>query len=115
MDKNTVTLDLEAYNKLRDFKTEIENGKTLEVTHFPGPYGFTDVKFYTENEIISKFNERCKELQVENTELRNNIKELKENIKQVEVIKPKEISINDVKKMTYWEFRKWRKSDEKNN
>lgn len=114
MDKNTVTLGLEEYNKLRDFKKEIENGKTLVILHYPQPYG-PYTKFYTENEIITELSEQYKELQAENKQFQDNIKELKENIEQIETIKPKEISIDDVKKMTCREFRKWRRSELKKN
>lgn len=116
MSKNTVTLELEEYNKLRDFKKEIENGKVLEIAYYTGAYDFTKyVKFYTEDELITKLSEQYKELQAENKQLQDNIKELKGNIKQIETIKPKEISIDDVKKMTCREFRKWRRSELKKN
>lgn len=104
MEKDTVLLDVEKYNVLRDFKEYIEKGNTLE---FNNSRYNSYRKFITTDEavkIVVKERELIvAELEKENTDLRLQIKTLKSP-------PPKEISINDLKKMSYWEFRKWLKS-----
>ena len=109
MEKDTVLLAVEKYNELRDFKKEVEESRkeskfaVIEerwVGMFGG--GYTR-KYYTENEAIFDFEKRNKELEAKN-------KELEAKFEKLGIKEPKEISINDLKKMSYWEFRKWRKS-----
>jgi hypothetical protein len=110
MQKDTVLLGVEKYNELRDFKKEVEESRkeskfaVIEErwgsSIFSG--GYTR-KYYTENEAVAEFEKRNKELETEN-------KELKTKIEKSGIKEPVEISINDLKKMSYWEFRKWRKS-----
>ena len=104
MEKDTVLLDVEKYNVLRDFKEHIEKGNTLEVNN---SLFNSRRRFITTDEavkIVVKERELIvAELEKENTDLRLQIKTLESPL-------PKEISINDLKKMSYWEFRKWRKS-----
>lgn len=86
MAKDTVTLSIEEYNRLRDFEREVKSGKVLSIA-----MGFsTFINYYTENSIIE-----C--LINDNNELR---KDRLYNGK----------TIYDVKKMSIWEFLKWRKS-----
>ncbi len=94
MEKDTVLLDVEKYNELRDFKQKIEEGKTLNIISSSWHYSRT---FISTDEAVLRIAEINKELTTE-------IERLK-NIKQ-----PKEITLNDIRKMSYWEFRKWRKS-----
>lgn len=91
MEKDTVLLDVEKYNELRDFKQKIEEGKTLVIT---SGWNYYQQSFITTEKALIEIAEANKLLQKENEELR----------------KPKEITLNDIKKMSYWEFRKWRKS-----
>ena len=51
-----------------------------------------------------------KELKAKNIELEADNKELEAKIEKYGVKELKGISIKDIKKMSYWEFRKWRKS-----
>ncbi len=96
MKKDTVLLALENYNELRDYKKEVE--KSREESKFAViEERWTDMftsgytcKYYTDNEAVLDFEKRNKELTDENKELK--------------------AKINDLKKMPYWEFRKWRKS-----
>ncbi len=94
MEKGTVLLDVEKYNELRDFKQKIEEGKTLIIY-----YGWStnSVGFITTEKAIEEIAEANNSLKKENDDLRN-------------ASKLKGVSINDIKKMSYWEFRKWRKS-----
>jgi hypothetical protein len=91
MEKDTVLLDVKKYNELRDFKQKIEEGKTIVI--FSG-WNYYRKDFITTEKAVEEIAEANKLLQKENEELR----------------KTKEITLNDIKKMSYWEFRKWRKS-----
>lgn len=87
MAKNTVILSIEEYNRLRDFETEIKSGKIL--TLFSGFYSSSS-QFFTDSEIVKLVSE-------ENNDLRREIDELL-------------IQRKKVKKMSIWQFLKWRKS-----
>ena len=89
MQKDTVILSIEEYNELRDFKKEIENGKTLILS--TGFYG-TKLFFYTKDEAIKLLIDASKDLEEENESLR------------------KEKPTSQVKRMSIWQFLKWRKS-----
>ena len=124
MEKDTVLLAVEKYNELRDFKKEVE--KSLKESKFAvieerwSSFGFDGGytrKYYTESEIVLDFEKRNKELETKNKELETKNKELETKNKELEtkierfgIKEPKEITLNDIKKMSYWEFRKWRKS-----
>jgi hypothetical protein len=91
MEKDTVLLDVEKYNELRDFKQKIEEGKTLVIAL---GWNYYRQEFITTEKAVE-------EIAAANKLLKKEIEELR---------KPKEIILNDIKKMSYWEFRKWRKS-----
>lgn len=112
MEKDTVLLDIAVYNELRDFKKEVEESlKESKFAVIEERWGFVfggvcnryTRKYYTENEAVADFEKRNKELETEN-------KEMKDKIEKSGIKEPVEISINDLKKMSYWQFRKWRKS-----
>ena len=94
MKKDTVLLAVEEYNELRDLKKEIEEGKTLVIIS-----GWNCYKrnFITTEKALEEIAEANKLLQKENEDLRN-------------VNKLKETTLNDLKKMSYLQFCKWRKS-----
>ena len=94
MEKDTVLLDVEKYNELRDFKQKIEEGKTICIITGNWSYSKT---FITTDDAIKSIVETNKELGKEIERLKN-------------INNPKEVTLNDIKKMSYWEFRKWRKS-----
>ena len=95
MEKDTVFLAVEKYNELRDFKKEVEESlkeskfAVIEERSSLFSNGYS-IKYYTENEAVLDFETRNKELEAKNKELK--------------------AKINDLKKMSYWEFRKWRNS-----
>ena len=116
MEKDTVLLAVEKYNELRDFKKEVEESRkeskfAVIEERWGGRFGggYTR-KYYTENEAVADFENRNKELETANKELETANKELEAKIEKYGIKEPVEISINDLKKMSYWEFRKWRKS-----
>jgi hypothetical protein len=94
MQKDTVLLDIEKYNELRDFKQKIEEGKTIIIVSGWDHY---TKKFITTEKAVEEIAEANKLLQKENEYLR----------KAEETNK---VTLNEIKKMSYWEFRKWRKS-----
>lgn len=89
MAKDTVTLSIEEYNRLRDFERDIKEEKVLLYSS-----GFCGDKLwiYTKEDAINFLLE-------ENKGLGNEIDELM-----------KEKTPSQLKKMNIWEFLKWRKS-----
>lgn len=91
--QSMVQLSLEEYNGMRDFQKEVTNGKIpRSISWDQGAY-----YYYTEREVIKDFEDEIKDLKKEIHKLTN----------------PKEVDIGDVKKMSYWQFRKW-KNNSKN-
>jgi len=82
MEKNTVLLDVNIYNELRDFKQKIEEGKTISIVTSNWAYSKT---FITTDEAIISIAET-------NKELGNKIEELRDNNQK---------KLNDLKKMSY--------------
>lgn len=78
--ENTVTISLNLYNELRDFKEKaLENG----ICFFDGSYGYTFLKefiFYTKEGAILKAAELNNELINKNTSLSNEIDLLKNEL-----------------------------------
>jgi len=98
MEKDTVLLSIDKYNDLKEFKTQIEEGKTLTIIS-SGREFFSQRKYITTEKAIKEIAEANKLLQEENEDLRNERQKIKKTL------------INDFKKMSYWEFRKWKKSN----
>jgi len=106
MEANTVILNLGDYNSLRDFRDEMEKGHTYYVIEYTGYCGYTNIyRFVSTDEavrIISEFNEklqkRISDLQIEIYDLKN---------------PKKEITIEQIKKMSLWQFLKWRRKNKK--
>ena len=110
MEENTVLLSLKEYNELRDLKIEVEesikNSKFAVITKVFGNsvYSGTEItKYLTEKEAIVDF-------QNENNELNLKIIQLEKKVEKSELIEAVLVTIDDLKNMSYWEFRKWRKS-----
>jgi len=125
MEKDTVVLDLKTYNELRDFKTEILEGKTCTFyTAYNGYNHDLNTKFITKDETIialSEENERMGKKDQEHGEelrrLRNEFStEREKNIrltKELGYFVDENNKLNETflktKKMSIWEFIKWRK------
>ena len=100
MEKDTVLLDVFKYNELRDFKQKIEEGKTMVIV---SGYHYHRKEFLTTEKAVEEIAEANRLLQKENEA---NIFLLSQSVHR---------SITkDIKKMSYWEFRKWRKALNKN-
>lgn len=93
MEKNTVLLSLEQYNELRDFKKEIEKGNVLKIY-----YSYSG---YDHNDFIN-IGDALKEI----SEVNNGL--LKEKMALEQKLENKN---DEIKKMSYWQFRKWKKSN----
>lgn len=123
MGKDTVVLDLNTYNELRDFKREILEGKTC--TFYTAYVGNHDIntKFITKDETIIALSEENEKLgkkdQEHNTELKRLRDEfLKERDKNIQLTKDlgslleEKIDVSKtlskVKRMSIWKFIKWR-------
>lgn len=102
MEKDTVLLSLEKYNELRDFQKEVRNGKVFCISS-PWALGGETTYFCTEDEVIKKFETRNKELE-------DKIKELENTINKYEYEGIRLMSMDDLKQLSYWEYRKLRKS-----
>lgn len=93
MEKDTVLLAVEEYNELRDFKRKIEEGYTLVIV--PKHY-YSERTFITTDKAV-------KEVVDANRELQQQIKDLISS-------NEKELPISEIKRMSIWQFIKWRKS-----
>ena len=94
MEKDTVLLAVENYNELRDFKKKIEEGYTLTIT---SSIFYYDRRFITTDKAV-------KELVDANKELQKQIEDLRSGNQK------KELPISEIKRMSIWQFLKWRKS-----
>ena len=102
MEKDTVLLSVDKYNELRDFQKEVRNGKVVSISR-PWNLGGETTYFYTEDEVIKKFETRNKEME-------DKIKELENTINKYEYEGIRLMSMDDLKQLSYWEYRKLRKS-----
>ena len=107
MQNNTVTIELDKYNKLRDFKKSIESGDVCKI-NFIKP--FTDEQgewqFFKADKLDKIILEQNKKLTIAlQTEQNNKIELLKELEIKVQNI---EQSLENFKKYSIWQFIKWR-------
>lgn len=97
MEKNTVTLSIEEYNELRDFKLNMENNNSYNVyvdTYwYNGPYNSSCKRFITNDENV-------KELVAINKHLETTINKLKDDHSK---------KLNEIKQMSIWAFVFWKK------
>lgn len=126
MEKDSVLLDLNKYNELRDFKRETLEGKTYTFYEaYVGCENNINAKFITKDETIIALSEENEKLgkkdQEHNKELRRlryefsnerdkNIKLTKDLGAKVDEITGLYNKVDEIKKMSIWEFIKWRKS-----
>ena len=87
MTENTVLLSLARYNELRDFYNGIKEGKFMVVDSY-----CNNIYYLEEKEVIQSLKNDLRKLQKEYYALK----------------RPDEKTIDDVKKMSLWQFLKWR-------
>lgn len=90
---NTVNLDLNTYNNLRDFRSGIEKNHVVSI--YRDSWNGEEQIFTTNDAVI--------EIAKENQRLAKIIRELKNPEKQ-------QPTIDDIKKMSWWQFRKWKRT-----
>lgn len=94
MKQNTIILNVDDYNEMRDFNKNIKKNNLVRVS-----WGWADAivsEIYTKDEAVIKLTET-------NIKLAEEINKLKYPVQQ-------ELSINKIKQMSWWEFRKWKRN-----
>jgi hypothetical protein len=106
MDTNTVVLNLNDYNQLREFKEKMEEGHTYKLTQ-PSTSIFTymgtcysPTTYVTTDLAVIELLERNKDLSEINERLSAECYMLKSQNRQ----------LTKIKEMSIWEFIKWRKT-----
>ena len=101
MDKNTVLLSVEDYNELRDVKKAVEGRKKIFLSY--GWLGDTPAEFlFASEEELN--NTLINEKESLNKEI-NRLKDENYKLKHPDKIEP---SIDEIKAMSWWKFRKWK-------
>jgi len=94
MEKDTINLSLKDYNELRDFKTAIENDGGVKF--YWTSSGYSNI-IYTKNQALEKLADA-------------NIL-LAKRIKDLENPKTHQPTYNEIKKMNWWQFRKFKRQN----
>lgn len=76
MQKDTVVISIDEYNKLRDFRNKILEDKIYTRIDLPG---IAEFRFWTKEECLDNLE------------------------------KARQAELKDIKNMSYWEFRRWKK------
>ena len=112
MEKNTVLLEVGRYNELYNLEKAINEGKTKVVQKiFDYSVRSEYIYYYSENEIIDSL---TKEVEDFHKEVKHLESQLEKTTKKLEIAenklpKPnKQFTLDEVRKMNYWQFRKWR-------
>jgi peptidoglycan hydrolase CwlO-like protein len=107
MEANTVVISLKRYEKfkLAENKLNKPRSKTIIIESGWG-YNYT---IETDDGCAEKMANDLKDAKEEISKLKEEISKLKEELETLKV-EVTEITIDDVKKMNYWEFRKWKRS-----
>ena len=111
MEKNTVLLELKEYDKMKTLNDEVfKYGKIYVEGHglFQGEY---QRYYFTKDEAV-------KDIAQANIDLKRDYEILhsqnfKLRMKLEDKCKPREITLEQVKKMNYWEFIKWKREQVK--
>jgi hypothetical protein len=107
MEANTVVLSLPEYNNLRDFKTNLEKGNTYRYTSYQQISNYASIQinnFVTTDEAVKVVTQANEVLSDRITELVTENQNLQQGI-----VKGWDKEIDKVRKMSIWQFLKWRK------
>lgn len=107
METNTVILSLFEYNALRDFRENLENGKTYIINGYQNTNswcGYTPTSTYVTSDVA------VEQIAAKNDELFSEVGRLKAEIYELKHPTKKETNIEDIKKMSVIKFIKWKKS-----
>lgn len=99
--QNTAIIELDLYNRLRDFKKNIEKNYTVKLTHsFYG--GDSSITYISKDETVQELKKKMTILEGKFRSERDYNYRLNQQIKNYP-------TIEKLKKMTIWEFIKFRK------
>ena len=108
MEANTLVLSLAEYNALRDFKTNLEKGNTYRTLEYRqcsyGSQYVQGLSFISTDEAVKEAALICEEQHKEIEVIKKENAELKQGI-----LKEWDKKTNKIRKMSIWEFLKWRK------
>ena len=92
MKENTINLSVKDYNEMRDFNETLKkNNASLVFWQWDG----YKTILYTKDEALKKLTKTNVKLKIKIDELKNPEK--------------KQLSYNEIKKMSYWQFRRWKR------
>lgn len=115
IEKNTVILDVNVYNDLRDIKKNVENDKIVSYIHSNNPFGSysSETHYHTKDVVIKSLVNRSNKLIETIRELRIKISESQNNKEEINVDYHKE-KINEIKKYNLFRLIKWWWKNKKN-
>jgi putative cell wall-binding protein len=97
MEKDSVLLDLKTYNELRDFKKHIKDGNTCVVNYGHG----SSLSFIGTDEAL-------KEMSMIIQAKTEDINHLNSEIYKLKYPTKKQLTVNDIKAMGWWDLIKWK-------
>lgn len=104
MESNTVILNLQEYNALRDFRENLEKNNTHRILSYYETWcGRTDVTVYISSD------KAVKDIAEQNHSLEKHINNLVAKIYELEHPTDPIITIEDVKRMSVWKFLRWKR------
>lgn len=107
MEKNTVLLGLPEYNELREFKEQLEKNNSCRALDYTNTV-YNNNGYYPAVTFVTT-DEAVKEIAAKNEGLIKHVEALNAEILKLKYPpKDKELTVNDVKKMSVWEFRRWK-------
>mgnify|MGYP006291330887 CR=1 FL=1 len=98
MEKNTVILNVEDYNELRDFKKKIEEGYTYKIVR----HYWNDIEYLSTEDAVKEIHDEYLSVYKQNEELKKENQELKKDILN-------DNDINNILNMNWWGFKKLKK------
>jgi len=99
MERNTVTLDLNEYNKLKKFKEKMEEDYTCKIEYDPYYSGDT-ITYITYEKAVMEVSETNKKLFEENKKLR----------KEINTYKRTALNKDKILNMNWWDFIQFKKT-----
>ena len=96
MRKNTVTLDIEDYNEMRDFNNDIQENHFHH--YYRGFFG-REATLYTLDDVVDDVIKCNEYVSLENKVLTRQLKELEDK------------TLNKFKEMSLWQFRNWKRKN----
>lgn len=102
MEKNTVVIDIETYNKLRDFSIEIRKKGTIV------EFDYHNYKVYTENEAVEEFVIQNTKLKEQHTKRVNKLIDKIHELEKLHKEANTSIPISTLSEWSIWKFWNWK-------